>query len=64
MVTGISNLPCKEFKVMVTEILIKFRRRRKEHSERQKTIKYQTEVTEPENAKTEERNTPGGLNHR
>jgi len=50
----ISNLPDKEFKVMVIKMLTKIRRRMDEHSENvnkeiENIRKYQTEVTELKN---------------
>ena len=52
--TEISNLPDKEFKVMVIKMLTKLRRRMNEHSENvnketENIRKYQTEVTELKN---------------
>lgn len=64
-----SNVPDKEFKVMVTKTLTELGRRKEEHSknfnkEIENIRKYQTEVTELKNTKTEATDTPEGCNNR
>ena len=62
-----SNLPDKEFKVMVTEVLTKLRRRMDEHhenfsKERENIRKYQIDVKELKNTITALKNTLEGFN--
>ena len=64
-----SNLPDKEFKVMVIKMLIQLRRRMDEHNENfnedvENIRKYQKEVIELKNAIAELKNTVEGFNSR
>ena len=67
--TKVSNLPDKEFKMMVIKMLTKLRRRKDEHSEnfnkdKEHTREDQTEVKELKNTITELKNTLEGFHSR